>query len=489
VTDDDSNISRRNLLKTAGISAFGLAGCSGEETDSPVGIQNNTSDSPTPPDNSTSPSTDETQEDDEPEPGLVPVKPKFSDKDFTVADSESDEEEIVLSYAKNVRNHLGQFDQIVEQNDSWQTWLDSIPNDDSFQDLKGKSIGSFYPRNPKVPREDYERFLFDKFESAEPTLEALDWIHIYGLAWAVEKERGTEEGFRSPFKDLNLTLAPMLERSINMYTENECQTFALDIHDEGKGNYVANIGRDGDNLYKMMMGFDLETNELFLMESNWLNMEMNSVQEEFMNYRTDRPQYDDGTWAQEDYNSGRTIHNTVQNSVYLPEIGKEDFEENVEENFGDSFDLSSKPPASDYWHPLRFDGSEPDMDELDFRTASVLTTRMLRNIVTHPEIVNSEKRLGKNAGVAPTKEYRESIPDAMLEMSDLPTADVDGEIEYSDVFEQSSILEELAERDENYVVHGTMFEPRYGRVTDSQIIENVWNDRGGEYDQIKQVLN
>jgi len=340
----------------------------------------------------------------------------------------------------------------------------------------------------RTDREEYDRFLFDKFESAKPTLEALDWIHTYGTAWAVRKIEEVEEGFNDPLKQLNLRLAPALEKSINEYTENQCHIFPLDIHDEGEGNYVANNGRDGDELYKMMMGFDLETDQLFLMESYYKNVEVGSVQWQFMNYRTDRPRYDDGNWAQHTYDNGRLIHQTVQNSVYLPEIGKEGFEDMVDEEFDDDFDVSSKPPATDYWHPLRFDGSEPDMDELDFRKASVLTTRMLRNIATHPKTVDSGKRLGEDAGVAPTSEYTESIPEAMLEISNVST-DNTGEIEYPGVFAQASILDELAENEENYVIHGTMFEPQYGRVRDGKVIDEVWEDQEGEYDQIKEVLN
>lgn len=489
------SVSRRDFLETVGIAGVALAGCS-DEAKSETKISTRPTKSPATSDRPTSTSTltetDEPTEtekaDTEEEPDLFDVSPRFSDRKIaTLKDESNSEEEIVLEFENELRQHYEQFDQIVDRNNSWQTWLDSISDDSSFKDLKKLDIGAIYPM--RTDREEYDRFLFDEFESAEPTLEALDWIHTYGMAWATEKERHTEDGFSSPFKDLNFRLAPVIEKSVNEYTENHCHLFPVDIHDEGDGNYVANIGRDGDNLYKMMMGFDLETQQLFLMESNYLNDEVGSVQELFMNYRTDRPRYDDGNWAQHTYDSGRLIHQTIQNSVYLPEIGKEGFEETVEENFDDEFDLSSKPPATDYWHPLRFDGSEPDMDELGFRKASVLTTEMLRNMATHPKTSKSNKKLGENAGIAPTKEYRASIPDAMLAMSNVQTDDIDGEIGYSSVFAQASILDELVEREEDYVIHGSMFEPEYGRVRDSQIIDKVWEDQEGKYDQIEEALN
>lgn len=486
----DSDVTRRQLVSAVGTAvATGLAGCNSTEFN-PADSQTlseteSKTETSTATQTGTETETASETETDEPEPRFVHVIPGFSDREFSRFESrqEAQREKVTLEFETELNRHYEQFDRLVEHNESWQTWFDSIPDDSSFEELKKLDIGAIYPM--RTDREEYDQFLFDKFESAEPTLEALDWVHTYSMAWAAEKERNTDGGFNNPFKDLNFRLAPFIEKSVNEYTENRCHIFPVDLHDEGDGNYVANIGRDGDNLYKMMMGFDLETKQLIVLESTYLNQEVSSVQEQFMNYRTERPRYDDGNWAQHTYDNGRLSHHTVQNSVYLPDIGKDGFEDAVEEKYGDEFDVSTKPPATDYWHPLRFDGTEPDMDELDFRTASVLTARMLRNVATHPETSDTGDRLGDDAGTAPTREYRASIPEAMLAMSGAGT----GSIDFPSVFAQAALLDELARREGNYVVYGTAFEPKYGRVRDEQVVDEIWNDQQGEYDQIETVLN
>ncbi|EMA01669.1 hypothetical protein C438_14971 [Haloferax denitrificans ATCC 35960] len=61
--------------------------------------------------------------------------------------------------------------------------------------------------------------------------------------------------------------------------------------------------------------------------------------------------------------------------------------------------------------------------------------------------------------------------------------------EFETLYNQSKALVKLVRKqDENHIIYGTTENPQYAVVEDDSLIEEVWEDTSGEYDDFDQQL-
>ncbi|WP_424006709.1 hypothetical protein [Haloferax denitrificans] len=155
------------------------------------------------------------------------------------------------------------------------------------------------------------------------------------------------------------------------------------------------------------------------------------------------------------------LHPLIEDSGYL-EPGNDGFQE--------------------YWHPLRF-GWEKDED-----TSSLGFENKKRSAVSAfggmSNSLHAEENPvpGASDTVAPTTEY---VVDFTEKLRNFNQNDTDFETLYN----QSKVLEKMVmDENTNHVIYGTTENPQYAVVEDDSLIEDVWEDSSGEYDDFNQFL-
>jgi len=318
------------------------------------------------------------------------------------------------------------------------------------------------------------------------------------------------------------------------------------------GRYNMFVERDDDNRYRMMAGIDLTKNDLVVADSlhmpeDLFQESLHDIAEnrediddrhpylDFLDLRLDKPDLDfltntilynilleepiheNGTFETTHEVEGknfrselRTLHDVSRFSLYFPDFGKdieshlenleeeayekcvsdgssEDFCENrAERVWNYEFDPHNAIKANFYWMPLRYDGSEPEVEGLDYETATHLLGRTFRHMVASPESGNIENVIGEDAGVGMTQEYRKSMAQELRD----PGSQL-GEESFQEMYDQAMVLHQLAEDDGNYVIAGDVRRPTYGRIgseEDSEVVEQLWRDKEGEMDNLRETL-
>ncbi|WP_229722450.1 hypothetical protein [Haloferax sulfurifontis] len=155
------------------------------------------------------------------------------------------------------------------------------------------------------------------------------------------------------------------------------------------------------------------------------------------------------------------LHPLIENSGYL-DPGNDGFEE--------------------YWHPLRF-GWEKDED-----TSSWGFEQKKRSAVSaFGGISNSLHKEnnpvpGASDTVAPTTEYVIDFTEKLRNFNQ-------NDIKFETLYNQSKVLEKMVmDEDTNHIIYGDTENPQYAVVEDDSLIEDVWEDRSGEYDDFNQFL-
>ncbi|WP_188423564.1 hypothetical protein [Haloferax sulfurifontis] len=136
----------------------------------------------------------------------------------------------------------------------------------------------------------------------------------------------------------------------------------------------------------------------------------------------------------------------------------------------------------EHWHPLRF-GWEKDEDTtpLDFsskKARAVRTIGEMANTLYHEDAPHP----GHGETVAPTTEYVIDFTEKLRNFNQ-------NDVEFQTLYNQAKVLEKLVRtEDENHVVYGTTENPQYAVVEDDSLLEDIWEDRNGEYDDFDQHL-
>jgi hypothetical protein len=104
-------------------------------------------------------------------------------------------------------------------------------------------------------------------------------------------------------------------------------------------------------------------------------------------------------------------------------------------------------------------------------------------MVSSTEDGDITRRLGEDANVAITNQYLDDITDATVQPGEAP-------VEFQDVYDQAKVVHDLAEAEGNYVVFGDPYEePMYAKIEDEEVIDQVWQDEQGEFDNFAQVYD
>jgi len=238
----------------------------------------------------------------------------------------------------------------------------------------------------------------------------------------------------------------------------------------------------------------LRENEALLVDSN-PKAPYRVQQRKFLNVETGRRRAPNGNWGDYTFNNGRKAHPTAENSILLPDFHKYDFEEKkqeadmnvdipesqVDENDRIDFTLDETIAAENYWHPLRFDGSEPDVEGLDYAEAKEVTSEMLRNLSSTSLIRRPEDQRGRDTQVAPTKEYLKSAVDEIL----IRTRDG-----FEQLYANSMMYDEVCQMDGAYAVGGTIDNPRVVELNQDteESLQRVWNDSGEDLGDLSSLL-
>ncbi|WP_233512145.1 hypothetical protein [Haloferax sp. Atlit-12N] len=136
----------------------------------------------------------------------------------------------------------------------------------------------------------------------------------------------------------------------------------------------------------------------------------------------------------------------------------------------------------EYWHPLRF-GWEKDEDTSSWgfeqkKRSAVSAFGGMSNSL-HAE---NNPVPGASDTVAPTTEY---VVDFTEKLRTFNQIDIKSETLYN----QSKVLEKMVmDEDTNHIIYGTTENPQYAVVEDDSLIEDVWEDTSGEYDDFNQFL-
>ncbi|WP_353634418.1 hypothetical protein ABSL23_15420 [Halobacterium sp. NMX12-1] len=270
-------------------------------------------------------------------------------------------------------------------------------------------------------------FDYEKFANAETLGEALDGLHTYLFNWQAIM---TDIGPRSDEDFIYAaTLEQAIEQSVKRKNDTELEAHAWDFDLDSHGNGLI-YGKNADG-----------SDELRIMET-------------VANPVTSTPQ---------------TIHDQrhplVEESNYLnPE--HEEFNK--------------------YWHPLRFGWEgHSDSQRWDFEQEKRRAAQMVQNMATSPILASTS---GEGSGmettedIALTTEYLQDFTEKLRTYNQ-------NDANFDELYNQAKVMNELLRNEDgNHVVYGDTENPQYAVVEDDSVIDEVWNDEKGHYDDFNQFL-
>jgi hypothetical protein len=134
-----------------------------------------------------------------------------------------------------------------------------------------------------------------------------------------------------------------------------------------------------------------------------------------------------------------------------------------------------------YWHPLRFGWEGHTGNYQNFRTRKRIASGWLINAMAssaesnYPEDTDFERTV-------PTTGYLESFCEKLRNFNE-------NGIEFGMLYNQANIFHELIKNQENnHIVYGDVANPQYAVVGDDSVIDMLWEDRTGEYEDFDQFL-
>ena len=403
--------------------------------------------------------------------------------------------------------HRQEIDRILDNYPTFSTWLESLDQEEKYTErLKSEPVGTVYPnRNTDTGNgpNDYERFWFNKpegqdfsrnevtekesFKSSQTLQEALNWLHPYMNRWQTDKLPDL------PKPEHNDRFAPLLQEGVQQHHNFEIDIFPIRMYEvkEG-GTYAVEVAhRDEDNRYEAMIGIDRSNDDTLLMESNSF-AEYDNNQAAFLSYKFVQPRAEPGAFdaTQNPFEWGDTIHTKAQNSIHLPEHAEidkilnpregatnENGEKLYQEGILDYNDDPLEPQIEEinnmYWHPLRFDRQEPDVEGLDYGTASKLVGEMFLNTTRTQDIENPDLE-----EIAFTPDYLDSVTDTILHHD---------AFDYDQLKLESRAANTLEQNAETGAVISGRIGESYAVKANQGTVDSVWNDVKGNYNDIHET--
>lgn len=399
--------------------------------------------------------------------------------------------------------HQQEIDRILDKYPTFSTWLESLPQEEKYTEkLKRGPVGAAYPyrytgtNGPNT----YDRFWFNKpegqdfsrnevtekesFNSSQTLQEALNWLQPYMNRWQFDKLPDI------PKPEHNDRFAPLLQEGVQQHHNFEIDIFPIRMYEvkEGGTYGVEFANRDEDNRYEAMVGIDRSNDDTLLMESNGFP-EYGNEQALFLDYKFVQPRAEPGAFdaTQQPHESGDTIHTKAENSIHLPEHAEIDkildpdegatnengeklYQEGIVDYDGDPLKPQIEEVNDQYWHPLRFNRQEPDVEGLDYGTASKLVGEMFLNTTRPQDIENPDLE-----EIAFTPDYLDSVTDTILHHD---------AFDYDQLKLESRAANTLEQNAETAVVISGRIGESYAVKADQDTVKEVWNDVDGTYDHL-----
>lgn len=305
-----------------------------------------------------------------------------------------------------------------------QEFIDSIGTDTGNQTIQDIKSGRLAINAYPNGSGQAGSFEYQEFANAETVGEALDWLHPYYFNW---NRFNTDSG---PISSEDAIYAPTLEQAIEKKNNNDLEVHAWDFDLDEHGNGLI-YGRDADG-----------SDELRIMETVSKPV-------------TSTPQ-----------TRGSQLHPLVEDSNYL----NPDHDE-----------------FNRYWHPLRFGWEEhSNSTRWNFEQEKRRAGQIIQNIATSAHLARTS---GEGSGmettetVAPTTEYLQDFTEKLRTYNQ-------NNADFQELHNQAKIANELIRKDtgENYVIYGDTENPQYAVVEDESVIEDIWEDEEGQYDDFNQFL-
>jgi len=137
-----------------------------------------------------------------------------------------------------------------------------------------------------------------------------------------------------------------------------------------------------------------------------------------------------------------------------------------------------------YWHPLRF-GWEGHSDstrwnfEEEKRRASVVVRNMASS--DHPVSAGGVAASDQNS-LGLTTEYLQDFTEKLRTYNE-------NDADFQELYNQSKMIDKfMHDQKNNHVVYGDTENPQYAVVEDESVIEGIWGDDQGQYDDFNQFL-
>ena len=403
--------------------------------------------------------------------------------------------------------HQQELDRILDNHPTFSTWLESIDQEEKYEGkLRAGPVGAAYPyRNTSTGNgsNTYRRFWFNKpegqdfsinevtekesFKSSRTLQESLNWLHPYMNRWQTDKLPDL------PNPGHNDRFAPLLQEGVQQHHNFEIDIFPIRMYEAKEGGtYAVEVAhRDEDNRYEAMIGIDRSNNDTLLMESNAYD-EYDDEQTLFLNYKFVQPRAEPGAFdaTQNVEEPGDIIHTKAENSIHLPEHAEIDkilnpregatnengeklYQEGIVDFDGDPLEPQIEEVNDHYWHPLRFNRQEPDVEGLDYSTASKLVGEMFLNTTRPQDVENPDF-----GGIAFTPDYLDSVTDTILYHNAFDYGQLKLESRAANTLEQSA---------ETGVVISGRIGDSYAVEADQDTVEDAWTDVKGDYNNMHEI--
>jgi hypothetical protein len=137
-----------------------------------------------------------------------------------------------------------------------------------------------------------------------------------------------------------------------------------------------------------------------------------------------------------------------------------------------------------YWHPLRFgwDGHS-DSNRWEFQGEKWRAAAAVFNIAGSIDSYPDNWDGLTESTVAPTTDYLQDFTETLRTYNQ-------NAINFERLYNQSKIISKLIfDTENNHVIYGNTENPQYAVVEDDSVIEEVWQDEQGRYDDFDQFLH
>jgi len=137
-----------------------------------------------------------------------------------------------------------------------------------------------------------------------------------------------------------------------------------------------------------------------------------------------------------------------------------------------------------YWHPLRFGWEEhSNSTRWDFRGEKTRAGAVMFNMAGSMDGYPEENWEGlSESTVAPTTGYLQDFTEKLRTYNE-------NDADFEDLKNQSKVFKKMInDTENNHVVYGDTENPQYAVVEDDEIIEDIWEDEQGQYDDFNQFL-